>query len=135
MLAPPKGERLSWNDEGGKKSGRGPAGFASAGVSTETQNSGRNSPCGGDAGLKPGPGCHIIWRCAHDTWRRWRAPVHAEDICQRKAPTKPASVRRGLLVPRGSFFSDCGENVTRVKLLESEVENKKKGKKLWKNSN
>lgn len=48
MLATHKGERLSGND--GKKTGWGPAGFASAHVSTETQNSGRNSPGGGEAG-------------------------------------------------------------------------------------
>lgn len=53
MLATQRGERLSGNDEGVKKTGWGPTGFASARVSTETQNSGGNSPCGGDAGPMP----------------------------------------------------------------------------------
>lgn len=38
----------------GEKTGWGLTGFASAGVSTETQDSGRNCPCGGDAGPTPG---------------------------------------------------------------------------------
>lgn len=36
------------------KTGWGPAGFASAHVSTGAQNGGRNSPCGGEAELLPG---------------------------------------------------------------------------------
>lgn len=102
------------------KTGWEPAGFASAHVSAGAQNSGRNPPCGGEKGPVPGLRVTLFWRYAHDTERRRRAPIDSEDVChlQRNAPTKPASVRRGLLPPRGSVFYDCGENVTQVRLLE-----------------
>ena len=107
MLATQKGERLSGNvGKKKKKTGWGPAGFASAHVSTETQNSGRNSPGGGEAGAMPRLDVTFLWRCAEDTLRGWRAPVRTKDVChlQRNAPTKLASVRRGLLILRGSFL-------------------------------
>lgn len=106
MLASQKGERWrrSRNDEG-EKTGWGPAGFASAHVSTETQNSGRNFPCSGEAG-DAGAGCHIIWRCAHDTLSGWRAPMHTEDIChvQRNAPTNLPLFDGGCRFPGGLFL-------------------------------
>lgn len=109
-------EREWW----GEKTGWEPAGFASAHVSTGAQNSGRNPPCGGEKGPVPGLRVTLFWKYAHDTERRRRAPIDSEDVChlQRNAPTKPASVRRGLLPPRGSVFMMCGENVTQVRLLE-----------------
>lgn len=115
MLATRKGERCRWSrkDEG-RKIGWEP----SAHVSTGTQNSVRNFPCSGDAGVAEA-GCHIVWRCAHDTVSGWSAGVHTEDVChvQRSAPTNLPLLDGGCAVP-GVRFYDCGENVTRVKLLE-----------------
>lgn len=100
-------EREWW----GEKTGWEPAGFASAHVSTGAQNSGRNPPCGDEKGPVPGLRVTLFWRYAHDTERRRRAPIDSEDVChlQRNAPTKPASVRRGLLPPRGSVFMIVGK--------------------------
>lgn len=45
----------------------------------------------------------VIWRCAHDTVRGWRAPALADDIChvQRSGPTNLPLL---LQIPRGFYF-------------------------------
>ena len=82
---------------------------ASAHVSTETQNSGRNSPdTGAMSRLDVTLFRNVLMR-------------GGEDVChlQRNALTEPASVRRGAAHTQGVLFYDSGGgNVTPVNLQE-----------------
>lgn len=109
MLATRKGERLSGNDEGGGQGGgRQDLPLLASAQSPRIVEEILPAVATQDRWQA---GCHIIWRRARDTLRRRRAHIRTEDIChlQRNTPTKPASVRRGLLHLRGSVFTIVGK--------------------------
>lgn len=129
MLATQRGERLSRNDEGVKKTGWGPEGFASACVSTETQNSGRKFCLRCRSWMSRYlETCSWHTEEAESSWTHRGCMSSAE-----KCPNKTCLCYTGAAhSPGGPFFlffiflNDCKENVTQVKLLERKVKKNRK---------